>query len=160
MGFVWAMAAAKPSVELCKGINGLEKVVMKEARGNSVEVRSFPLFYTVLIGFLSISVSRLATGLEFRSWNCSPESATFSHWIWYLRIRFLWDVSVMLFWRIRWIFIGYNVFFYLLMCQKVRNHVSMRAWKLHWFRKENFAWISGANVSFFFVILQLLEWYL
>lgn len=32
------MAAAKPSVELCKGINGLEKVVMKEARGSSVEV--------------------------------------------------------------------------------------------------------------------------
>ncbi|KAI0488746.1 hypothetical protein KFK09_028585 [Dendrobium nobile] len=32
------MAVAKPSIELCKGSNGLEKVVLKEARGSSIEV--------------------------------------------------------------------------------------------------------------------------
>ncbi|PKU71051.1 glucose-6-phosphate 1-epimerase [Dendrobium catenatum] len=31
------MALAKPSIELCKGSNGLEKVVLKEARGSSIE---------------------------------------------------------------------------------------------------------------------------
>ncbi|PKA50618.1 Putative glucose-6-phosphate 1-epimerase [Apostasia shenzhenica] len=32
------MAAGKPSVELCKGVGGLEKVVLREARGTSAEV--------------------------------------------------------------------------------------------------------------------------
>ncbi|XP_008789653.1 putative glucose-6-phosphate 1-epimerase isoform X2 [Phoenix dactylifera] len=32
------MAAGKPSVKLCKGINGLDKVLLREARGSSAEV--------------------------------------------------------------------------------------------------------------------------
>ncbi|CAL9181249.1 unnamed protein product [Musa hybrid cultivar] len=35
------MAGEKPSVELCKGINGLDKVVLREARGSSAEVYLF-----------------------------------------------------------------------------------------------------------------------
>ena len=33
------MAAEKPPVELVKGVNGLEKVVLREVRGSSAEVR-------------------------------------------------------------------------------------------------------------------------
>ncbi|RWV87715.1 hypothetical protein BHE74_00009520 [Ensete ventricosum] len=35
------MAGDKPSVELCKGINGLDKVVLRETRGSSAEVYLF-----------------------------------------------------------------------------------------------------------------------
>ncbi|RRT72046.1 hypothetical protein B296_00019748 [Ensete ventricosum] len=35
------MAGEKPSVELCKGVNGLDKVVLRDARGSSAEVPSF-----------------------------------------------------------------------------------------------------------------------
>ncbi|CAL9074311.1 unnamed protein product [Musa textilis] len=35
------MAGEKPSVELCKGVNGLDKVVLRDARGSSAEVYLF-----------------------------------------------------------------------------------------------------------------------
>lgn len=35
---IWAMSGDRVSVEVCKGINGLEKVVLREARGSSAEV--------------------------------------------------------------------------------------------------------------------------
>ncbi|KAJ8634586.1 hypothetical protein MRB53_008853 [Persea americana] len=35
---IWAMSGDRVSVECCKGINGLEKVVLREARGSSAEV--------------------------------------------------------------------------------------------------------------------------
>ncbi|XP_074586781.1 putative glucose-6-phosphate 1-epimerase [Curcuma longa] len=35
------MVGEKPSVELCKGVNGLDKIVLREARGSSAEVYLF-----------------------------------------------------------------------------------------------------------------------
>ncbi|XP_020102962.1 putative glucose-6-phosphate 1-epimerase [Ananas comosus] len=35
------MAAPKPSVERCMGVNGLEKIVLREGRGSSVEVKLY-----------------------------------------------------------------------------------------------------------------------
>lgn len=38
------MSGEKPPVEFCKGVNGLDKVVLREVKGSSAEVRFVPLF--------------------------------------------------------------------------------------------------------------------
>lgn len=55
------MSDEKPPVEFCKGVNGLDKVVLREVRGSSVEVRfvsSYPaldrLFFSFFRVFLRI----------------------------------------------------------------------------------------------------------
>ncbi|KAJ8459252.1 hypothetical protein OPV22_032178 [Ensete ventricosum] len=35
---IWPMSGEKPPVEICKGVNGLDKVVLREVRGSSAEV--------------------------------------------------------------------------------------------------------------------------
>lgn len=35
------MSIERVPVEVCKGVNGLEKVVLREVRGSSAEVKSF-----------------------------------------------------------------------------------------------------------------------
>lgn len=42
---VWAMAGEKPPLEICKGVNDLDKVVaLRDARGSSAEARSISPF--------------------------------------------------------------------------------------------------------------------
>lgn len=51
-----ATAAANeiPAVEICKGINGLDKVVLRDVRGSSVEVLyRLQIFYFLLRGGFS-----------------------------------------------------------------------------------------------------------
>ena len=52
------MAADKPPVELVKGVNGLEKLVLREVRGGSAEVRVnlsiYCLFFVILDDYSSI----------------------------------------------------------------------------------------------------------
>lgn len=65
-----AMSSERVPVELCKGINGLEKVVLREVRGSSAEVTylSFsllsPVFLNVLVSF-EISLSDCLCLLQF-----------------------------------------------------------------------------------------------
>lgn len=47
----------KPPVQICKGINGLEKVVLRDVRGSSVEV--LPLRYFIVL--LRLRLRRLRT---------------------------------------------------------------------------------------------------
>ncbi|RZR73193.1 hypothetical protein BHM03_00021288 [Ensete ventricosum] len=42
---IWPMSGEKPPVEICKGVNGLDKVVLREVRGSSAEVRFISLFF-------------------------------------------------------------------------------------------------------------------
>lgn len=65
---IGAMSGEKPSVDQCKGVNGLDKVVLREVKGSSAEVRfvSFnPSLDLLLLFFFSFikSFRKLICGI-------------------------------------------------------------------------------------------------
>lgn len=65
------MSGDKVSVECCKGINGLEKVVLREARGSSAEVTIDFFYYSnsncETLGFLKSMCNLASIALRFVS---------------------------------------------------------------------------------------------
>ncbi|KAL0904670.1 hypothetical protein M5K25_026800 [Dendrobium thyrsiflorum] len=76
------MAVAKPSIELCKGSNGLEKVVLKEARGSSVEALGWDFVLEISVQDLLLCTLDLVLWipcLRDGRLSCTKESLAVSH---------------------------------------------------------------------------------